>query len=161
MAVTVKPNSAGSAATTSDPAPGTGPLEDYIGFHLRRAQTASFKAFKRRAGEADLKPGWFAVLTLIGANPGITPILLSRGVGRDKSTLTPILRSLLDRGLVTRCAVPEDRRSYALFLTSSGEAMLVRLAKCATEHDRRLDAIVGARKKEFVALLRRIADEID
>ena len=141
--------------------PGIGPLEDYIGFHLRRAQNASFKAFKRRAGEADLKPGWFAVLTLIGANPGITPVLLSRGVGRDKSTLTPVLRGLLDRGLVTRCPVPEDRRSYALALTPSGEAMLARLAKCATQHDRRLDAIVGARKKEFVALLRRIADEID
>ena len=67
MAVTVKRNSAGSAATASNPEPGTGPLEDYIGFQLRRAQTASFKAFKRRAGEADLKPGWFAVLSLIGA----------------------------------------------------------------------------------------------
>jgi len=165
MAVTVKQSRTGLAAVTTPPVsdrePGLGPLEGYIGFHLRRAQTASFKAFKRRAGEADLKPGWFAVLTVIGANPGITPILLSRGVGRDKSTLTPVLRGLLDRCLVTRCAVPEDRRSYALFLTPSGEAMLARLAKCATEHDRRLDAIVDARKKEFVALLRRIADEID
>ncbi len=161
----VKRSRTGQAIVTGSPAldrePGLDILEGYIGFQLRRAQNASFKAFKRRAGEADLKPGWFAVLTLIGANPGITPILLSRGVGRDKSTLTPVLRGLIDRGLVTRCAVPEDRRSYALSLAPSGEAMLARLAKCAAEHDRRLDTIVGARKREFLGLLRRIADEID
>jgi hypothetical protein len=28
------------------------------------------------------------------------------------------------------------------------------------EHDRRLDAIVGAKKAEFLALLKKIADEI-
>ena len=53
------------------PAPGEredlklGLLDDYIGFHLRLAQNASFRAFKRHTGDRDLRPGWFAVLTLI------------------------------------------------------------------------------------------------
>ena len=78
-------------------------LDHYIGFHLRLAQNASFKAFKRLTGESDLKPGWFAVMMLVHVNPGITPMALSRASGRDKSTLTPVLRDLESRGYLDRC----------------------------------------------------------
>ena len=75
-----------------------GVLDDYVGFHLRLAQNASFRAFKRLTGERSLRPGWFAVLSIIDANPGITPMALSRASGRDKSTITPVLRDLAARG---------------------------------------------------------------
>ena len=39
-----------------------GPLEDYIAFHLRMAQGASFRAFQQHAGVPGLRQGWFAVL---------------------------------------------------------------------------------------------------
>ena len=104
-----------------------GALEDYIAFHLRLAQGASFRAFQRRSGMPGLRQGWFAVLMLIRENPGITPMALSRASGRDKSTITPILRALEREGLVTREAVPGDRRSYALRLTAEGEARLAHL----------------------------------
>jgi DNA-binding MarR family transcriptional regulator len=134
-----------------------GKLDQYVGFHLRLAQQASFKAFKRRTGEDDLRPGWFAVLTLIDENPGITPIALSRASGRDKSTLTAVLRDLLRARFIVRQPMPRDRRSHALFLTPLGEEKLARLALHAARHDRLLDEIVGARKTELIKLLRRIA----
>jgi DNA-binding MarR family transcriptional regulator len=137
-----------------------GPLENYITFHLRMAHGAAFRAFQRRAGMPGLRPGWFAVLTLIRENPGITPMALSRGSGRDKSTITPILRDLEHEGLVSREAVPADRRSYALRLTSKGEVRLAHLSQRAAEHDARLDAIVGDRKEELLALLRRIVADL-
>ena len=71
-----------------------GKLADTLTFQLRRAHGAAFRAFKRGAGVRDLRPGWYAVLSLISDNPGITPVVLSRGSGRDKSTITPILRDL-------------------------------------------------------------------
>ena len=58
----------------------------WLGFHLRMAQIASFQAFAREVGEVDLPPGRFALLTLIGRNPGISQTALSRAAGRDKST---------------------------------------------------------------------------
>jgi DNA-binding MarR family transcriptional regulator len=137
-----------------------GPLEHYIAFHLRLAQGASFRAFQRRSGMPGLRQGWFAVLMLIRENPGITPMALSRASGRDKSTMTPILRALEREGLVTREAVPGDRRSYALTLTAAGEARLAHLRERAAEHDARLDAIVGERKPELLTLLRRIVAEL-
>src|SRR5947207_5112774 len=92
-----------------------GPLEHCVGFHLRMAQTASFQAFARLANGVELtRPGWFATLTLIGANPGISQTELSRANGRDKSTLTPVLRDLTRRRLVRRRRTEDDRRAYQL-----------------------------------------------
>ena len=138
-----------------------GVLENLIGFHLRLAQNVSFRAFKRLTGEANLRPGWFAVLSLIEGNPGITPMALSRASGRDKSTITPILRDLLREGLVRREDIPKDRRSYSLFLTPKGEERLRHFGACAAAHDAELDAIVGDQKGELLRLLRAIAAMLD
>ena len=119
------------------------------------AQIASFQAFAREVGEVDLPPGRFALLTLIGRNPGISQTVLSRAAGRDKSTLTPALRDLKRRGLIARDRLESDRRSYHLTLTPDGEAMLQRLTECAARHDRKLDRVVGPRDR--ARLLRTVA----
>ncbi len=138
-----------------------GPLADFIGFHLRRAQNASFQAFARRVGQTDLSPGTFALLTLIRHNPGISQTALSRADGRDKSSLTPALAALERRGLILRQRLPENRRTYALSLTRAGGLVLAKLERHARAHDRRLDRIVGLqRKSDLIALLRRIAVEL-
>jgi len=138
-----------------------GRLDSYIAFHLRQAQNASFKAFKRLAGDPELRPGWYAVLSLIDVNPGITPVLLSRASGRDKSTLTPILRDLTHRNLIRRMPVAGDKRSYALSLTDVGREKLAMLAKHAAVHDAKLDQIAGAKKSDLLALLRRMTTLLD
>ncbi|MCW5748726.1 MAG: MarR family transcriptional regulator, partial [Alphaproteobacteria bacterium] len=106
-----------------------GPLGDLIGFHLRRAQTASFQAFARRVGRTDLSPGTFALLTLIQHNPGISQTALSHADGRDKSSLTPALNALARRGLILRQRLPRNRRTYALSLTPAGGRVLAALAE--------------------------------
>jgi DNA-binding MarR family transcriptional regulator len=150
-----------AAGTDGGGAVDLGGLDGLIGFHLRMAQAASFRAFKRQAGFRNLRPGWFAVLSIIADNPGITPIALSRASGRDKSTITPVLRDLVREKLILREPIPADRRSYALRLTEAGIETLAHLAACAAEHDRELDAIVGDAKDQLLALLRRIEAELD
>ena len=138
-----------------------GPLADWVGFHLRMAQTASFQAFARRANGFDVRPGRFATLMLIGRNPGISQTALSRANGRDKSSLTPVLNDLLRRGLVRRERTRTDRRTYRLTLTAAGEKMLRRLTQCAREHERDLDRLIAPRDRiRFRAVLRKIAAEI-
>jgi DNA-binding MarR family transcriptional regulator len=138
-----------------------GPLADFLGFHLRVAQEASFQSFARRVGGIDLSPGRFALLMLIGENPGISQTALGRASGRDKSTLTPALDDLERRGLIARNRLPTDRRTYALLLTESGTSLLHELTEHARAHDRELDRIVGPEgKAHFLRTLRRIAIEL-
>ena len=139
-----------------------GPLENAIGFHLRMAQEASFAAFARRAHQQRLRAGKFAVLQLVCENPGITQTALSKASGRDKSTLTSTLRELVSAGLIARERMKHDGRASALRLTAKGEAGLAGLKSHAERHDAQLDAIVGpARRKEFIAILRAIALELN
>jgi DNA-binding MarR family transcriptional regulator len=138
-----------------------GPLADWVGFHLRLAQAASFQAFSNETADVDLRPGRFAILTLIARNPGISQTALSRANGRDKSTLTPALNDLLRRGLINRARAKADRRSYHLTLTAAGETMLQRLTQCAMRHERNLDRIIGARDRAlFLQILGRIRGEL-
>jgi DNA-binding MarR family transcriptional regulator len=134
-----------------------GPLANMIGFHLRLAQSASFHAFSRRLDGVDVSPGWFAVLALIGENPGITQTALSRADTRDKSTLTPILDDLDRRGLITRERLPSNRRSYSLSLTKAGVKLRDELMKHARAHEHELDQIVGpGGMADLIGNLRRI-----
>jgi DNA-binding MarR family transcriptional regulator len=139
-----------------------GALSDAIGFHLRLAQEASFQGFARHVDKIDLRPGRYAILALIGENPGLSQTALGRASGRDKSSLTPALNDLVRRGLVLRRRLPQDRRSYALSLTDAGKALLEDLLVHARDHDRELDQIVGSSNKaEFIRVLRRITVALD
>jgi DNA-binding MarR family transcriptional regulator len=133
-----------------------GPLGGYLSFQLRRAHAAQFRDFKRRTAISRLRPGWFALLSIIGENPGVTPAMLSRASGRDKSTITPILRDLVREKFVRREMNPVDRRSYCLHLSEAGSDTLAHLAVAAAEHERDLSAVVGEGRDEFMAALRRI-----
>jgi DNA-binding MarR family transcriptional regulator len=138
-----------------------GPLAAWVGFHLRMAQIASFQAFAREAQGVDLSPGRFALLMLIGRNPGISQTALSRAHGSDKSTLTPALNDLKRRGLITRTRLKSDRRSYELTLTPAGQDLLERLTECAARHERNLDRVIGARDRaRFLQILRKIYAEV-
>lgn len=138
-----------------------GPLKNYIGFHLRRAQEISFRTFARRVGDGDIGPGRFAILALINDNPGMNQAELSRADGRDKSTLALALKDLEKRGLVTRKRSRTDGRAYHLDLTPLGKKHLEILTEHAQAHDRRLDQIVGAiHKPLLIHLLERIVSSL-
>ncbi len=131
-------------------------FRNLIGYHLRVAQEASFQAFAKAAGKADLKPGWYALLTALAETESMTPSELSRICGRDRSTLTSSLKSLVSRGLIERRWNPDDQRSYSVSLTEDGRRMQSRLYAIATVHDRRLDEIAGEDKAALLAVLSRI-----
>jgi DNA-binding MarR family transcriptional regulator len=138
-----------------------GPLAGYAGYYLRLAQDASFQSFAARVGRGDLRPGFFTLLTLIRENPGITQTAISQASGRDKSTLTPALRTLEEGGYIGRERVDHDRRSFKLFLTPAGEEAIAQLSEHARAHDAELDRIIGLENKaEFLRILHAIADDL-
>jgi DNA-binding MarR family transcriptional regulator len=134
-----------------------GPLDGYVAFHLRMAQEIALRAFIASSHQPDFKPGHFAILMVIRLNPGLSQIEVCRAIGRDKSTLSPLVRRLQRDGLVVRENSAVDRRSVTLRLSPRGERALEALVEHVEAHDRRLDAIVGDAKPELIALLKKIA----
>ena len=135
-----------------------GPFDDWVGFHLRMAQIASFQSFARHAQGVGLSPGRFAALVLIHRNPGISQTALSRAIGSDKSTLTPVLDNLVKRGLISRVRTRNDRRLYELTLTDAGQKVMRAMHECAQRYESSLDEIVGPRDRAlFLKILRKIS----
>ena len=133
-------------------------LSDAVGFYLRTAHEAAFRAFLKRVGDSSTPPWRMAILVLIDANPGLTQVALARATRRDTSSLTPALDDLCERGLVTRVRQVSDRRSYALKLTPLGKRAMTELKASAQAHERELDRLVGPKQRaEFIRTLKRVA----
>ncbi len=151
-------NAADSSRDQAGEAIDLGPFGGWIGFQLRMAQIASFQGFARHAQGIGLSPGRFAALVLIDRNPGISQTALSRAIGSDKSTLTPVLDGLVKRGLISRERTRADRRLYELKLTDAGRKAMRAMFERAQRHESELDEIVGPRERETVMkALRKIA----
>jgi DNA-binding MarR family transcriptional regulator len=124
-------------------------FENIVGFHLRKAQEAAFAAFKSRVDGLDIRVGHFAALMLIRENPGISQTALGKAIGRDKSSLTPILDDLSGRGLVVR---------YGLSLSEEGQRLCVGIQKQAALHEQQLVELIEPEDvSTFVRILKRIA----
>lgn len=135
-------------------------LVDSVALELRLAHEVSFASFQQRTG-GPVRPALYAILRVIRANPGVNVTSLSEAVGRDKSTLSITLKSLVRDGLITQELLAGDRRQRGLFLTASGEVQLSLLAQHAAAHDEALDTIIGDQKPLLLELLRKIRRALD
>ncbi len=131
-------------------------LAGYVGFHLRLAQDASYRAFARHRDKDLIKPGRFPALAIIHLNPGISQSALGRAIARDKSTVSPLIKDLQKNGLISRKPSPSDRRSVTLALTKKGERTLERLQVRAQDHETEIERLIGTSKARFLTLLDKV-----
>jgi hypothetical protein len=82
-----------------------GMLPDLVGYHLRLAQVALFRDFRKALGDLDITPGLFGVLVLIEANAGMRQTELARAIHLDRSTVVNVIDNLEAMRLVERRAV--------------------------------------------------------
>lgn len=136
-----------------------GPLEDSLGYALRRAQLASFQEFMQAFAEVDIRPAQFGVLVVLESNPGLKQSEVSAALGIKRTNFVALFDSLETRGLATRAATPADRRSHALFLTSAGTALVEKLKAIHGGYESRLVAKIGAgNRARLLDLLHRLAE---
>ena len=134
-----------------------GPLTDYVGYALRRAQMSTVTQFVTALKEIDLRPTQFAVLTVIKENPGVRQSEVCEALGIQKANFVPLLNELQRRGFTIRKTDATDRRSSALHLTSEGEAVLRRARALHLVHEAGLAARLGTRgRTQLLSLLNRL-----
>jgi len=139
-----------------------GPLAGYVGYALRRAQSASFRHLERSAADPALTPGQFSLLTAIDATPGLNQRRLAEICALDKSTLSPAIDALAARDLVLRTRAPEDARAWALTLTPEGRQALARMRGKVEAQEAVIAAVLATpERKHLVAALRRIEAALD
>jgi DNA-binding MarR family transcriptional regulator len=140
----------GSGAARDD---GIAYLLVQLGFHVARR-------FGERLAPLGLEPRQFGMLTRLAANEGRSQQAIGELIGLNPTRMVFLVDELEKQGLVERRRNPDDRRSYALYLTDQGRAKLSEAVRVSTGHDREIGAsLTGAQRKELAALLRQVADE--
>ena len=131
-----------------------GPLPGQVGFLMRRAGLAMSQDFLRTFADVAIRPAQYGVLLIIENNPGLKQAGMSVALGIKRTNLVALLDGLEERGFVRREAATGDRRSYALYLTSKGIALMQRLRELHELHESRMIARIGEDgRAQLLALL--------
>jgi len=123
-------------------------LLGHAGYAVRRFQIWIFQDFIKTLAAADIRPTQYSVLTVIGANPGLSQMAVAQRLGIERARLVHLLDSLEDRKLVKRVRSRTDRRSHALHLTARGAASLRQFKLLAAEHERHVAEKIGKENRE-------------
>lgn len=146
------------AADPAAPGPvDLGPLREFVGYRLRRAQLSVLAAFESALRELGLSPGQLSVLVVIAHNEGLRQSDVCAALGIQRANFTPLLHELEARGLAIRQVLPADRRSNALRLTPLGREVLARALALHERLEKRLTSCLGAGgRAQLVELLRKL-----
>ena len=131
-------------------------LVGHAGYAVRRFQIWIFQDFIKTLRAVDIRPTQYSVLTVIGANPGLSQMAVAKRLGIERARLVHLLDSLEQRKLVKRIKSKTDRRSHALHLTAPGETALAKFRRLAAQHERHVEDRIGKENRE--QLLRILAD---
>jgi DNA-binding MarR family transcriptional regulator len=135
----------------------TEPLQGLVGYAARRASMVLLERFVQQMAPLDLRPAPFTLLSLIGANPGITSTQLCTELAIQSSNLVGLVKQLQDRALIRRQPHPCDGRAVGLHLTTDGRALLSRASQVAAQADRQATARLSeAEVRKLLSLLRKI-----
>ena len=137
-------------------------LDEHFGYALKRAQIASFEAFRRATLSSplvgDITPPRYTALVILAGNPGISQTALGEVLGTARSGAMMLADWLEQRGLAERRHKPEDARAWGLFLTAEGEALLRKLKRAVRTHDRRFaERLDPKERRELLRLLEKLA----
>jgi DNA-binding MarR family transcriptional regulator len=99
----------------------------------------------------ELTPTQMRALGFLLGSPGASLSELAQHLGLQKPTASKVLEELVQRGRVSRDAVPGNRRKLALHITPSGQAALEAATAPANTRVAELLARLSAEERETVA----------
>lgn len=132
-------------------------LDQVLGFHVRQAQGTMHRRIIEVLSTAELTQKQAGALWLIGANPGTSQIGVGGALRMDRATTMAIIDKLEGRELVVRQRSTVDRRRHELYLTPTGQKLLVKVKKLVKDHERKFaERFSESELNTLIELLRRV-----
>jgi DNA-binding MarR family transcriptional regulator len=129
-------------------------------FLLAQVGSHAARKFAERLAPLRLLPPHAGILGVLRKSGGLSQQGLAEVLHMHPSGLVAIIDELEERGLVKRHDSLDDRRTYELHLTNTGQAALRDIGHVGQEHNESLCAALSLREREqLTGFLQRIADE--
>jgi DNA-binding MarR family transcriptional regulator len=114
-------------------------IEDTLGFIINRSAIIIKKRLAKMTKEVgyDITPEEFALLSRLWEEDGIQQTILTEKTLKDKTRVTRLLNSLMEKSYVSKKTDEADRRNYIIYLTEEGYAIkadIVRIVKKIMEN---------------------------
>ena len=103
-------------------------LENQLCFPLYACAREIVKRYKPFLDEIDLTYTQYIAMMVLWEHREVTSKALGEKLHLDSGTLTPVLKKLSEKGLVTRARDPRDERNLIVTLTDDGAALRDRAA---------------------------------
>jgi DNA-binding MarR family transcriptional regulator len=126
----------------------TAPLQESIGYALRRAQGAVYADLNDALARISLRPLQFTLLVMVAENPGASQSGVCEALGIQKANCVPTMSELERRGFIIRKKSATDARSYELHLTNKGKRILQRAGELQSSHEQQLIDRIGVDGRE-------------
>jgi DNA-binding MarR family transcriptional regulator len=123
-------------------------LENQLCFPLYAASREIIKNYKPFLDELDLTYTQYITLMLLWENKNMRVKEIGEMLYLDSGTLTPLLKKLEGKGLITRARSPEDERNLNVTITEAGEKLRDRALDIPTK----IMATTGLSAEETEAL---------
>ena len=91
-------------------------LVGHAGYAVRRFQLWIFQDFVKTLATVDIRPTQYSVMTVIGANPGLSQMAVAKRLGIERARLVHLLDSLEERAFVSR--IPSAGFALADFMAT-------------------------------------------
>jgi DNA-binding MarR family transcriptional regulator len=132
------------------------PLSKWISILYRHSMMHAKEFLK----EYDINAGQIPFFMNIVKSPGITQDELSRKLHIDKSTTAKAVKTLIDKGYVTKNIYQQDKRMYKLFPTEKANTVKEIILKIAFKWDRDvlLKGFSEEEKRQTYKILNRMAE---
>ena len=141
-------------------APGTGFLDDYLPYLLRRADQTLSEAFYAVLTESGVARSEWRVLAVLEELGPLSVLDLTDAALSPQPTVTHAVRRLEARGLVTRTAGATDRRQRIVAVTEEGAALTRRRIRAARRLETAALADLGG-GEDLVEPLRRLISSLE
>jgi DNA-binding MarR family transcriptional regulator len=132
----------------------------FTAFLLAQIGAHAAKQFAERLSPLKLTPPHAGILRLLAQSSGVSQRELAGNLGMHASRLVAVVDEMESLGLVVREGNTDDRRTYSLQITPTGQDVLKEIAKIAQQHNESLCAALTQEERDVLAgLLQRIADQ--
>ena len=98
-------------------------LDNQLCFPLYACARDIVKRYKPFLDDIDLTYTQYVTMMVLWEKPSVTSKEIGERLHLDSGTLTPVLKKLEEKGLLTRCRDPHDERNLMVTLTEQGQAL--------------------------------------
>jgi len=117
-------------------------FEDSLGFQVNKTANVMRNRFNHFLKPYGLTAEQYVILKAINENSFVTPSQLAEILGKDKTTITRMIDTLVKNAFILRRMKDDDRRSHTLIFSSKSDAIMKEIIPMT-------DQVIGKLRERF------------